>query len=163
MSELAPKDLELKIPVFNGRFRIACAIRDVARVVAEKQRLDVDVDEILFVYDDTETRAKTASDIFRIPKMWSDVIYQLTMKRFLYVIKFVNVNLDDIRGQKNVFPALIYHELRHIKRDEKFVSYLDKTHDIEDWSELSIFGDWERDSISAKKMPNFLIGNKEVS
>lgn len=145
-------NLALMVESFQGKNRLICAFREVARVIAAKHNLCADVDSILFVIDESREKiAKTASDIFNIPQLWRDVLFQMTLRRFDFLIKFVNVNIEAIRGNGKVFSALIYHELRHIKKSSKTgVLYLDKTHDIEDWQELLPFGDWEEQALTQK-------------
>lgn len=150
--------LPLVIESFSGKNRVVCAFREVARQVAEKNSLCADVDSILFVIDEaTEKQARTASDISRISPLWHDVLFQITLRHFYFVIKFYNVNLEAMRGNAKMFAALLYHEMRHIKKNSKTgLLYMDKTHEIEDWAELAKYGDWERNALNAAELPNLL-------
>ena len=74
--------------------------------------------------------------------MWEEVFYQLTGERLKYVIKFFSANLDTLSPAQAA--ALLYHELRHIRRDpETGKTYFHAAHDCEDWAELVSYGDWE--------------------
>lgn len=150
--------LPLMVPSFQGKHRVICAFREIARSIAQTHDLCADVDNILFVIDEAAEKPSTsASEIFRIPELWQDVLFQTTLRKFNFLIKFVDVNIEAIRGNKKVFAALVYHELRHIKKSPKTGElYLDKTHDIEDWSELVKYGDWERKIADAANLPDLL-------
>lgn len=127
----------------KGRNAITEYLRDLAISICRAQDLPADTDKILFVMDKATKRRRrySASDIKKIPEDYSDIIFQLTGYRFEYIVKFWEANLSRLCG--NQTTALLYHELRHIRMDKEGKLFFLPTHDIEDWPELSKFGDWE--------------------
>jgi predicted metallopeptidase len=118
--------------------------RKIAEQLIERHGLEADADEILFLADIAGTRPRpSGSTSLRIPEMWQDVLFQLTHHTFLYAIKFFQSNLDRLSTPQAA--ALLFHELKHIKRDMKTgKTFYEPHHDLEDWSELAPYGDWER-------------------
>lgn len=128
----------------RGKNVVAEAYRRASAILIGLHRLDAREEEILFLTDRTSEQPKASgSRIFRIPEIWRDVVYQLTGHDFRYVIKFFDCNLEQLTSRQAA--ALLYHELRHIRFDPvKNRTVLDLRHDVEEWSELVPFGNWEK-------------------
>lgn len=126
----------------SGRATIAEPFRRIAAALVQRHALEADPEEILFVLDRVNGRLRrSGSEIRPIPPLWMDVLFQLTGKRFLYVIQLYEANLDTLSSEQ--VTALLYHELRHIRRDEFGKTCFHREHDMEDWGELTPYGDWE--------------------
>lgn len=131
------------VPDHVGKNTLAEPYRSIASVLCSRHGLDADPEEILFLIDSaTPTLRSSGSTILKIPQMWREVIYQLTGADLKYVIKFFAANLDMLTPAQAA--ALLYHELRHIRRDpETGETYYQPKHDCEDWAELVSYGNWE--------------------
>ena len=125
-----------------GKATIAEPFRRIAAALVQRHALEADPEEILFVLDRVNRRLRrSGSEIRPISPLWMDVLFQLTGRRFRYVIQLYEANLDTLSSEQ--VTALLYHELRHIRRDEFGATYLHHEHDMEDWGELTPYGDWE--------------------
>jgi len=144
----------IQVESFTGKYFINEAYRPVAAALVKKYKEinHIIVGEILFI-EDTEGKKKkngqtVLAQIGLIPEKWDDVIYQLTGKRFGYMMEIYKNNIYSM-SREQVF-ALIYHELRHIGAEGKLVN-----HDIEDWVNMveKLGVDWNTTRAS---IPNLL-------
>ena len=125
----------IQVKEFTGKYFINEAYRPVATALVKKYKeiSHVVVNNILFIEDTEGTKKKQGRTIFAqiglIPEKWDDVIYQLTGKRFGYMMEIYKINIA-MMSREQVY-ALIYHELRHIDTDGSI-----KGHDIEDWTNM---------------------------
>lgn len=142
-----------RVPDHVGKNTLAEPYRRIASALVRRHGLEADPDEILFLIDsESPSLRPSGSTIMRVPQMWEEVIYQLTGIRLKYVIKFFAANLDTLSPAQAA--ALLYHELRHIRRDaETGETYFHPEHDCEDWAELVSYGEWETPGTT---MPNLL-------
>lgn len=124
--------------VADEGFAINESYRPIALALQEKfkELKDAPIKNILFV-DNLDSKKKSSSrvvfaEISKIPRRWQDVLYQTTGLYFEFVLTVYRENTANMTRAQIV--ALIYHELRHIRRDDvgnKIVG-----HDIEDWYEM---------------------------
>lgn len=144
----------IQVESFTGKYFINEAYRPVAEALVKKYKEigHVVINNILFV-EDTEGKKKKAgktvyAQIGLIPDKWDDIIYQLTGKRFGYMMEIYKINIC-MMSREQIF-ALIYHELRHIDTDGSI-----KGHDIEDWTNMieKLGVDWGSTKAS---IPNLL-------
>lgn len=125
---------------FNGKYKINQDYKPIAEKLKAKfnELQYVPVDYILFV-ENLEDKKKSKNKIVfaqisKIPGKRDDIIYQVTGRRFVYMIEIFKENIVDMSREQIV--ALIYHELHHIqfvKDDVKLVG-----HDVEDWSNMIV-------------------------
>lgn len=134
------------IKEFNGKFRINDFYRDPAEKLVNKFDLlqHIPVESILFVENlngkgKTKNKVKLA-EVRKIPERWYDLIYQMTGRKFEYMIEFYRENLE--RKTPEQILIALYHELRHIGPTGDLIH-----HDHEDFSEISqaIGFDWTGD------------------
>ena len=133
----------IQVESFTGKYFINEAYRPVAAALVKKYKeiSHIVVNEILFVEDTEGTKKKQGRTIFAqislIPEKWDDVIYQLTGRRFGYMMEIYRTNIA-MMSREQIY-ALIYHELRHIGLDGTI-----KGHDIEDWTNMieKLGADW---------------------
>lgn len=126
-----------------GRNVLACAFRSVAAALVQKYKLPVDPDRILFLLDRVKGNKLSGSTVFKIPPMWREVLNQLTGHDFDMCIKIWEVNTETLAPAQ--MAALLYHELRHLTLNPETGEHaISRHHDMEDWSELVPYGDWER-------------------
>ncbi|MBP2657276.1 MAG: hypothetical protein H6Q69_308 [Firmicutes bacterium] len=93
----------------------------------------VPVPSILWVVN-TESKAKDGdkksyAKISKLADKWSDLFYQVTGRRFQYIVELFKVNMDDLTWSQQVM--VIYRELRRIGADGELKHYA-----IEDWPEI---------------------------
>ncbi len=137
---MEPTFVELikKENVTDEGFSINESYRPIALALQKKfeELKDAPIKNILFV-DNLNSKKKAGSkvvfaEIGKIPGKWQDVLYQTTALYFEFMLTVYRENIANMSRAQIV--ALIYHELRHIRRDEfgnKIVG-----HDIEDWHEM---------------------------
>ncbi len=144
-----------KMPDHAGKNTLAEPYRSIASALCSRHGLEAEPEEILFLIDsETRTLRPSGSTIMRIPQMWREVICQLTGVDLKYIIKFFAANLDMLTPAQAT--ALLYHELRHIRRDpETGETYFQPEHDCEDWAELVSYGNWEE---PGAELPNLMEG-----
>ena len=124
---------------------IADPFRRIADRIVSRQMLDIDTSRILFLLDrESPPHPYSGSAVFPINSMNRDIIYQLSSKRYDCIIKLRERNLHTMTPEQ--VKALLYHELRHIYKDEgsgdiRICPY----HDYDDWQELMKYGDWDSD------------------
>jgi predicted metallopeptidase len=124
--------------VTDEGFAINESYRPIALTLQEKfkELKDAPIKNILFV-DNLNSKKKAGSkvvfaEIGKIPRRWQDVLHQTTGLYFEFVLTVYRENTANMTRAQIV--ALIYHELRHIRRDDvgnKIVG-----HDVEDWYEM---------------------------
>lgn len=147
----------IQVEEFTGKYFINEAYRPVAQALIKKYKeiKHIIVNEILFIEDTESKKKKNGQIVFAqiglIPDKWDDVIYQLTGRRFGYMMEIYKLNIS-MMSREQIY-ALIYHELRHIDRDGKLVG-----HDIEDWINMieKLGADWGSTRAS---IPNILDGD----
>ena len=124
---------------------IADPFRRIADRIVSRQMLDIDTSRILFLLDrESPPHPYSGSAVFPINSMNRDIIYQLSSKRYDCIIKLRERNLHTMTPEQ--VKALLYHELRHIYKDEGSGDIrLCPYHDYDDWQELMKYGDWESD------------------
>jgi predicted metallopeptidase len=125
----------IKVRFFDGKYFINESYRPIAKALIEKyeELRHIAVNEILFVDDNESPKRKGGSIVFAqmglVPDKWTDVIYQITGRRFAYMLEVFKVNTALMSREQII--ALIYHELRHIGVDGKL-----RNHDIEEWTNV---------------------------
>jgi hypothetical protein len=123
------------IKEWSGKYAINEAYRPIAEGLVKKypELRHIAPAAIIFI-DNTEGSGKSrdkykSAQTGKLPEKWSDVIHQLTGRRFDYYIEFFKRNIEQMSREQIV--ALVYHELRHIGPDGEIIH-----HDIEDWANM---------------------------
>jgi len=132
---------------FTGKFKINDFYREPAERLVHKfdQLKHIPVASILFVENlDGKGKSKNKiklAEVRKIPERWYDMIYQLSGKKFDYMIEFYRENID--RKTPEQILIALYHELRHIGLDGDLIH-----HDNEDFTEIAaaIGFDWTGDN-----------------
>ena len=138
--ELVSLKTDRYFKVTCGRNAVADQFRVYAKRLCDAQGLALDVERILFLTD-TESAEEDGSVVGRVPRLWSDVLWQYTGYRFDFYVKLRMSDMRKLSMEKKM--AAIYHELRHFSRDENGNAALARRHDVEEWSELAALGDWK--------------------
>lgn len=144
----------IQVEEFDGKYFINEAYRPIALALVRKYKElnHIIVGEILFVEDTESTKKKNGQIVFAqiglIPEKWDDIVYQLTGKRFGYLMEIYKINIA-MMSREQIF-ALIYHELRHIGIGGKMVD-----HEINDWINMveKLGLDWNS---TQRSIPNLL-------
>ena len=132
---------------FNGKYKINEFYREPAMRLVRKfdQLRHIPVPSILFIENldgkgKTKNKVKLA-EIRKMPDRWHDLIYQMTGKKFEYMIEFYRGNIE--RKTPEQILIALYHELRHIGPDGDLIH-----HDNEDFTEIAaaIGFDWTGDN-----------------
>jgi RecA-family ATPase len=132
---------------FYGKYKINEFYRDPAEKLVRKfdQLKHIPVVSILFVENlDGKGKSKNKvklAEIRKIPERWYDLIYQMTGRKFEYMIEFYRENIE--RKTPEQILIALYHELRHIGPSGDLIH-----HDHEDFSEIAgaIGFDWSADN-----------------
>ena len=140
---MANSESIIQVDSFTGKYFINEVYRPVAEALVKKYKEigHVVINNILFVEDTEGTKKKNGKTVYAqiglIPEKWDDIIYQMTGKRFGYMMEIFKINIA-MMSREQVY-ALIYHELRHIDTDGSI-----KGHDIEDWTNMieKLGADW---------------------
>ena len=128
------------VKLTHGRNAVADPFRAFARQLSDAQGLELDVEKVLFLTD-TESEDENGSVVGRVPRIWSDIIWQYTGYRFIFYVKLHMAALRALSKEKKM--AAIYHELRHLARNGDGEPTLLRRHDVEEWAELASCGDWK--------------------
>jgi len=129
----------IAVDEFNGKYKINEDYRPMAEALKTKfKELEyVPVKNILFI-ENTEDRRKknnliVYAQISKMPPKFEEIIYQVTKKRFEYMLEIFKENT--ILMSRSQIVALIYHELKHIQlvqsKDGPKIDLVG--HDVEDW------------------------------
>ena len=129
----------IAVDEFNGKYKINEDYRPIAETLKSKfKELEyVPVNNILFIENTEDERKKNNSHVYaqigKMPGKWEDIIYQVTKKRFEYVLEIFKENTITMSREQII--ALIYHELKHIQLVQSSQgSKIDIVrHDVEDW------------------------------
>jgi predicted metallopeptidase len=129
----------IAVEEFNGKYKINEDYRPIAEALKEKfKELEyVPVKNILFVENTEDSRKKNNSIVYaqisKMPGKFEDIIYQVTQKRFEYMLEIFKENT--ILMSREQIIALIYHELKHIQlvqsKDGPKIDIV--RHEVEDW------------------------------
>ena len=136
MSIMADASRLIVIENWSGKYMINQEILEpVARALCKKftELKHVPVPAILWLVN-TEGKGKDGdkkayAKISKLADKWSDLIYQVTGRRFQYIAEVFKVNMDDLTWSQQVM--VIYRELRRIGADGELKHY-----GIEDWPEV---------------------------
>jgi predicted metallopeptidase len=129
----------IAVEEFNGKYKINENYRPIAEALfAKYKELEyVPVKNILFIENTEDKRKKNNSVVYaqisKMPGKFEDIIYQVTQKRFEYMLEIFKENT--ILMSREQIVALIYHELKHIQlvqsKDGPKIDIV--RHDVEDW------------------------------
>jgi hypothetical protein len=109
----------------NGKFIVNEGWRPIAKGLIEKytELKHIAPDSLVFIDNISDTGK--SRNIFRfantnkVPPKWSDVLHQLSGKRFDYYIEFFKTNTDQLADEQIV--ALVYRQLRYINKDGEII------------------------------------------
>lgn len=121
---------------YHGKYVIADLYRDgIVAPIIERQKLDIDPNDILVLLDDNSTStARLCAQISLLPEIISDIVYQLTGRRFFLLLKLSQAYMRTIEPARVAY--YVYDALRHIERDEKGKYIINREHDICVWREI---------------------------
>jgi len=126
------------IKEFDGKYKINQNYKPIAeKLKAKFKELQyVPVDYILFI-ENLEDKKKNknkivCAQISKVPEKWEDIIYQVTGRRFVYMLEIFKENTAEMSREQII--ALIYHELHHIQLVKDNIDLVG--HDVEDWMNM---------------------------
>jgi len=129
----------IAVDEFNGKYKINEDYRPIAEALFAKfKELEyVPVKNILFIENTEDKRKKNNSVVYaqisKMPPKFEEIIYQVTKRRFEYMLEIFKENT--ILMSREQIVALIYHELKHIQlvqsKDGPKIDIVG--HDVEDW------------------------------
>lgn len=126
----------VKVDEWTGKWLINEAYRPIAEQLCRKFTKEIGhiaTEEILFIDNGEAKKMAKGKKIFAqigtIPAKYSEIVEQMTKKRFYYVMEFFKPHTDQLSKEQIV--AVVYHELRHIGSDGKIID-----HHITDWIEM---------------------------
>lgn len=132
----------IAVESFDGKYRINEFYRPIAEALQKKYKelQYALVKNILFIENMDDKRKKNNKVIYaqisKIPGKWEELVYQMTKKRFEYMLEVFKENIWELDRAQIV--ALIYHELKHIQMistgDGPKIDIVG--HDVEDWSNM---------------------------
>lgn len=131
-SSLALADVQ-----YHGKHVIADLYRDcIVAPIIERQHLDIDPTDILVLLDDnsTSTAATLCARMSLLPEMISDIIYQLTGRRYGLLLRLSQAYMQTITPERIAY--YVYDALRHVERDEKGKYLINREHDVCVWREV---------------------------
>lgn len=109
----------------NGKFIINEGWRSIAEGLIEKysELKHIAPNSIIFIDNISDTGKSRnilrPANTNKIPPKWSDILHQLSGKRFDYYIEFFKTNTDQLSQEQIV--ALVYRQLRYIDKDGNII------------------------------------------
>ena len=132
---MSDSSLALTVTDYHGKYVIADLYRDcIVAPIIERQHLDIDVDDILVLLDDTSSTARLCAQMSLLPEVISDIVYQLTGRRYKLLLKLSQSYMQLITPERIAY--YVYDALRHVERDDKGKYLINREHDVCVWREV---------------------------
>ncbi len=110
---------------FGGKYLVNEAYRPIAEGLINKypELRHLAPNSFIFVDNISDTgksrNVMRSANTNKVPPKWSDVVYQLTGKRFDFYTEFFKTNVEQMSQEQ--ITALVYQQLRYVDKDGNII------------------------------------------
>ena len=151
---------------FECRRSVAERLRGLANDICDTQGMDVKTERILFLYDRTPYKGGPAGEVFLMPEMARQTLYQTSGCVFDVAICLKERRTDTLCEAQ--LSHELYHCLRHVGYNAKTKRLeVIKRHDVEQWLEQLPFAEGDGYAVDSPNLfderiyPNAGIGTEK--